>query len=160
MEPASYEVVDGQYTMKFQETLFHFLDPVYIYFFYPLFVHYHVPVIQTNITLSAHAVHGWRIMCQIDIISNECTMLLCEPLVANIFETGLRGRCMQHRYAVSEARYTRHSTLQRVLVGTNRHAIQVGSMDSAETAVRKGQFCAGVCKDTEHDAAYLHFWYT
>lgn len=49
MEPAGYEVMDGQDTMKLQETLFHFLNPVYIYFFYPLFVHYCVPVIQTNI---------------------------------------------------------------------------------------------------------------
>lgn len=48
VEPAGYEIMDGQYTMKFQETLFHFLNPVYIYFFNPLFVHYCVPVIQTN----------------------------------------------------------------------------------------------------------------
>ncbi len=47
MEPAGYEVMDRQYTMKFQETFFHFLNPVYINLFYPLFVHYCIPVIQT-----------------------------------------------------------------------------------------------------------------
>ncbi len=49
MEPAGYEVMDGQYAMKLQETLFHFLNSVYINLFYPLFVHDCVPVIQTNI---------------------------------------------------------------------------------------------------------------
>jgi hypothetical protein len=157
MEPAGYEVMDGQHTMKLQKTLFHFLNSVYINLFYPLFVHNCIPVIQISTVWA-------QMLCMID---GSCVRLICQAtsvqrcFVRVWWQPSLNQRTERPLYAAqvccekSKMYKAPHNSVSPN--GNKSTCDTVGYMDSAETAISKGQFCAGNCKDPEHDAAYLHF---